>query len=272
MRRPGILQGLLAALLSWLISVAAAGEFDARPQIAIIIDDLGYAQAVGERVIALPGPVACAILPGTPRAAALARQARVYRKEVLVHLPMQAANFDGNEDPGTLTLEMDRNDLAAVLVAALEAVPYAIGVSNHRGSLLTRHPGHMQWLMDELRTHPPLFFIDSYTTHHSVALQIAAESGVRAVKRDVFLDADPAPERIRAELGRLMRLAREHGSAVAIGHPYESTLAVLEEELPRLAAAGIDLVPISALVTNSRPPAYSNRDSAVARKESVSSL
>jgi polysaccharide deacetylase 2 family uncharacterized protein YibQ len=250
---------LPAAVCAGLLLAASSHAADG-PRIAIIIDDLGHQQGTGERVIALPGPVACAILPGTPRAGALARQARVYRKEVLVHLPMEAANFHGDTEAGTLSLDMGREDLVAALDAALAEIPHAIGVNNHRGSLLTRHPGHMQWLMQELHARAPLFFVDSYTTHHSIALQIAAENGVRAVKRDVFLDADPAPERIRAELERLIGLARERGSAVAIGHPYEATLAILEEELPLLAEAGVELVPISELVTNPVRLSYSNDD------------
>jgi polysaccharide deacetylase 2 family uncharacterized protein YibQ len=43
-------------------------------------------------------------------------------------------------------------------------------------------------------------------------------------------------------------MARSKGRAVAIGHPYPETLEVLERELPKLAAEGIELVTISALL------------------------
>ena len=218
------------------------------PRIAIIIDDLGYQKAAGERAIALPGPVACAILPNAPSTRALAARARSSGKEVLLHLPMQAGNQSGPTEVGGLTLDMSRQDLAASFNAALLAVPDAIGVNNHRGSLLTRHPGHMLWLMQEIRARQPLFFVDSYTTHASVAMQIAGEAGVRAVRRDVFLDTDPTPERVRSEFERLKGLARKQGYAVAIGHPYDVTLSLLEELLPGLAAEGFELVPISELV------------------------
>ena len=248
---------LRRAACAGLLLLAAMSQAADKPRIAIIIDDLGHRQGTGERVIALPGPVVCAILPGTPRAVALARQASVYRKEVLVHLPMEAANHHGQADAGMLSLDMERDELVATLDVALAAVPNAVGVNNHRGAL-TRHPGHMQWLMQELHARGSLFFVDSYTTHHSIALRIAAENGVLAVKRDVFLDSDPSPERIRAELERLKQIARERGSAVAIGHPYEATLSMLEEQLPLLAAEGLELVPISVIVTNATLLSYSN--------------
>ena len=145
---------------------------------------------------------------------------------------------------------MSRSKFAATFDAAFDAVPHVIGINNHRGSLLTRHPGHMRWLMEELLEREGLFFVDSFTTHESVALQIAAELGVHARKRDVFLDPDSTTQTLQREYNRLKSVARKRGNAIAIGHPYEATLALLEKELPLLAEQGFDLVPVSELVAN----------------------
>jgi hypothetical protein len=83
-----------------------------------------------------------------------------------------------------------------------------------------------------------------------VALQIANEAGVQAMKRDVFLDPDRSAATLQREFKRLKALATKRGSAIAIGHPYEATLAMLEYELPRLAAQGFELVAVSELVAN----------------------
>jgi polysaccharide deacetylase 2 family uncharacterized protein YibQ len=93
-----------------------------------------------------------------------------------------------------------------------------------------------------------MFFIDSFTTHESVALQIASETGINARKRDVFLDPDRAPETVAREFERMKRLAKKRGSVVAIGHPHAATLELLERELPKLADEGFELVTISVLV------------------------
>jgi len=115
---------------------------------------------------------------------------------------------------------------------------------------LTRHPGHMVWLMEEIREREDLFFIDSYTTHESVALQIAEETGVNATRRDVFLDHERSTETVLHELERLKDLARKRGRAVAIGHPFPETLEVLERELPKLGEEGFELVTISELMAD----------------------
>lgn len=236
---------LIAAVATLL---TAQGSAEPQPRIAIIIDDLGYQLEAGRRAIQLPGPITFAVLPGTPHSRRLAGFAHDRGKEVLMHLPLEAVNYEGPAEPGGVTLDMSRDVFRTTFANAIETVPFAIGVSSHRGSLLTRHPGHMTWLMQEISERDDLFFIDSYTTPESVALKVAAEEGVCATRRDVFLDHDRSIEAVARELERLKALARRKGHAVAIGHPFPETLEVLERELPKLAAEGIELVTISALL------------------------
>lgn len=233
------------AVLLLVVSSASAAD---RPRIAIIIDDLGYRLDAGRRAIDLPGPLAFAVLPGTPKGELLATLAYEQGKEVLLHLPLQASDGDKKQEPVGINLDMSRQVFAETFDLAITSVPFATGVNNHRGSMLTRHPGHMQWLMEEISAQGDLFFIDSFTTHHSVALQFADEAGVAARKRDVFLDPDQNPETVAREFERMKELAIKRGVVVAIGHPYPATLALLEKELPKLAEQGFELVTISELL------------------------
>jgi len=235
-------------LLSLLL-LASGSVANSPPRIAIIIDDLGYRLAAGRRAIELPGPIAFAVLPGTPGARTLATEAHAGGKEVLLHLPLQARSDDSMQEPLGLNLDMSRQEFGDTFEQALASVPHVIGINSHRGSLLTRHPGHMQWLMEEILARENLFFVDSYTTHRSVALMVAHELGVDARKRDVFLDPDRDPQTVAREFERMKRLADKRGSVVAIGHPYTATLELLERELPKLAAQGYELVTISELVS-----------------------
>jgi len=235
-------------LITLLLMLASGSVATSPPRIAIIIDDLGYRLDAGLRAIALPGPISFAVLPGTPRAGTLAVRAHESGKEVLLHLPLQAKPNDNIQEPLGINLDMSRSEFGDTFERALTSVPHAIGVNSHRGSLLTRHPGHMLWLMEEIRARENLFFVDSYTTHESVALKIADETGVDARKRDVFLDPDRMPETVMREFERMKVLAQERGSIVVIGHPYAATLDLLERELPNLADQGYELVTISELV------------------------
>jgi polysaccharide deacetylase 2 family uncharacterized protein YibQ len=243
--------GLLCAavLLSCAVVTAqgvAAQAHAGAPRIAIIIDDIGHSLVKGERVIALPAPVTLAVLPFTPYTAALAVRARDAGKDVILHQPMQAMR-SGRQERGTMTKAMDSTLLRKALRTSLARVPYAIGVSNHTGSLLTTSPTSMAWLMAEVHAQG-LFFLDSRTTNETVAEQSARAAGVPIISRDVFLDYVVEPEAIAHQFDRALRLAERRGFAVLIGHPHDATLSLLERELPSLASRGFQLVPVRALV------------------------
>ena len=238
-------------------AVAAAAlllAIAATPRIAIIIDDVGDREADGERAVALAGPVALAFLPHAPYARPIAERAHAGGKEVLLHLPLEATS---GKDPGPGAIVLDTGEAAfrRIFAADLASVPHVVGVNNHMGSLLTRHPGHMGWLMDEIRARPPLFFVDSYTAVESVALSAAGEHGIAAARRDVFLDTDATPAAVEFQFARLLELARAHGTALGIGHPYPATLDLLERELPRLAEHGVELVSVAELIEAQRSAA-----------------
>jgi polysaccharide deacetylase 2 family uncharacterized protein YibQ len=230
-------------------AVDRAGE---RVRIALIIDDLGYVKQPAERTVALAGPVACAILPHTPYASAIARQAHLAGKEVMLHLPLQAVAEYETPGLGTIKIDTTESQLVRIFDADIESIPHVVGVNNHMGSMLTQHPGHMNWLMGAIKTRGGLFFVDSYTSEASVALQMAHEHGVPSTRRDVFLDNVQTPTAIDKEFRRLVALARKRGSAVGIGHPYPVTLNYLEAILPQLKDQGVDLVPVREVISAER--------------------
>jgi polysaccharide deacetylase 2 family uncharacterized protein YibQ len=240
----------LVALLS--LGGASPGlgtESSAVPIIAIsiIIDDLGNNLPQGRRVLRLPGPVACAILPHSPYAARLAREAQTSGKEVILHLPMESE--DGAQlGPGSLTSNMQADEINTALDQALRTVPHAVGVSSHMGSFLTKQSQPMRWLMHALARRAGLYYVDSRTTADTVAAKIATDLGVPNLERDVFLDEDPRHGAIERQFERLLELAERRGAALAIGHPYPETLAFLEGRLAQLSKTYVRLVPPSRLL------------------------
>ena len=251
-RKPAPPFFVVAALLVFGISGAIA-KVDAAPRqspaiIGLIMDDMGNHREGGRRVAALPGPIACSVLPHTAFATELANLCHQMGKVVMLHLPMQPEEKRLVEDPGMLREDMAREQTIRTFHSGLDSVPHARGINNHMGSHLTRHLVYMQWVMEDIVTQGGLFFVDSYTSVSSVALRVARANGIPSIGRDVFLDNDPDPERIREQFTRLVDIARRDGFALGIGHPYESTLALLESELPHLADEGIMLVSVEDLI------------------------
>jgi polysaccharide deacetylase 2 family uncharacterized protein YibQ len=222
------------------------------PRLSIIIDDMGDKERAGLRAIHLPGAVTYAFLPRTPHSRALATEAHLLGKEVMLHLPMQAVG-DNRLGPGGLTLDMDREQFNRTLQKDLASIPYVVGINNHMGSLLTRHPGYMRWLMEEMAQTGSLYFIDSRTTRYTVAEQVAREQHIPSRRRDIFLDNDPTPAAVKRQFERLVRVAIKNGSAIGIGHPYDTTLSQLAKMLPQLKAMGVELLPVSQLVYDKKP-------------------
>ncbi|WP_439654919.1 divergent polysaccharide deacetylase family protein [Stutzerimonas zhaodongensis] len=212
------------------------------PKLALVIDDLGQNASRDGRVLALPGPVAMAILPDTRYATALSQRAQAAGKTVMLHLPMAPAG-----GPYAWQPQLPPEELTNRLERALKKVPHASGVNNHMGSQMTVRQPPMVALMSELqRRH--LFFLDSRTNARTVAAAAAQRIGLASLSRDIFLDDDPSPEAVAVQFRQALQLARKQGSVVIIGHPHQSTLALLERELPKLREQGIDWVDIGQMI------------------------
>ncbi len=247
-RLAAVARYLAPAAVCLLFGLSAVADPGNHARIAIIIDDMGNALADGKRAIELHGAITFAFLPHTPFASQLAKRAHGMDKEIMLHLPMQS-RVGSRLGPGALTLHMTEREFRETLEAGLESVPHVTGVNNHMGSLLTQHPGAMDWLMQVLKDYGGLYFIDSRTSLQTVAQQLAREHALAHGRRDIFLDNIRTPEAIRAQLRQLVRKARVCGAAVGIGHPYPRTIEVLQAELPRLRRQGVRLVPASELTS-----------------------
>ncbi|GAB5344209.1 MULTISPECIES: divergent polysaccharide deacetylase family protein [Pseudomonas] len=236
---------LIIAVLCSLAGIAHATPADAprKAYLTLIIDDLGQNLPRDRRVLALPGPVTTAIMPDTPHAAEFAREAHKAGKIVILHMPMDPAT-----GPFAWHPDLPLEELGKRLDAAFKAVPYTAGINNHMGSRMTAQPAAMAWLMAELQRRNK-FFVDSRTSAQTVAAAEAQKIDLAHVSRDVFLDDERTEAAITTQLQTAIKLAHKQGSAVMIGHPYPQTLAVLERELPKLKAQGVDWIDIKLMIS-----------------------
>lgn len=231
-------------ILLTLLSVApSAGAKN--PQVAIIIDDIGYRQS-DAAALTLPGAITFAILPHTPYGKTLALQAYNKKNDVILHIPMEAEN--GKKlGPGALTIQMNEQSIRHELSLAFAEIPFAIGMNNHMGSKLTKLYTPMMWTMRFLKERN-LIFIDSVTTNKTKAERIALQLGVPTAHRQIFLDNELTRDYIDQQFMQLIDHAQRFKSVVAIAHPHPETIIALNRLIPLLAELDIDLVPISTLI------------------------
>lgn len=227
-----------------------AAPFDAAEgmaKIVIIIDDLGLSRRRSEAIVALDGPLTLAYLPYAPGLDGQTVAARGAGHELLIHTPMEP--MSDTADPGPLALleSMSGRDMDAALEDMFGSFEGYIGINNHMGSRLTQNTKAMARVMKALRKRG-LIFVDSRTAGGSVAAEQAQLHGLRYATRDVFLDHEETPEFVRGALAKAEAIAKRDGVAIAIGHPKDVTIEALEEWIPTLAAKGIVLAPVSAVL------------------------
>jgi uncharacterized protein len=253
MKRNGFFLKLRLIILFSIFPLASgnlhAGQIP-DPVISIIIDDIGYRNIHDINALKLPGPITYAIMPHAPLSIKFSEMAGKSGKNIILHLPMEAIEYDMNRylGPGALKLEMSEKQFISTLSRNIDSIPNIIGVNNHMGSLLTMQTVQMEWLMDYLHIHK-IFYVDSLTNQNSVAALMAMKKKVPYLKRDVFLDNTRDKKYIYAQFKELINIAIRKGKAIAIGHPYPETIEVLFENLPGLVEYGVRLISLDEMVS-----------------------
>lgn len=223
-------------------------------KLAIVIDDMGLDPSHTHTAMqVLPSPTTFAFLPYGKYSAPLAADAHAAGHEILVHVPMEPLARVGTAtpSPGPRALRVEQTSATVAANLAQHLAPFrnmAVGANNHMGSRFTQWPDGMRTVLQTLQDNGMLF-LDSVTTAHTATRAAAEGLGLPLLRRNVFLDDQPDPAVVQAQLERAIAMARRNGSAIAIGHPHPSTLTVLAERLPQLAAEHVVLVPLTALIS-----------------------
>ena len=201
------------------------------PRLALIIDDLGYAEPeLVKRLCSEPVPLTVAVLPYEEHTVESADIAHEAGKAVILHLPMEGIP---GKDPGPDALKYDlpESEIRARTRKALGDVPFIEGANNHMGSRMTADAARMHWILEEFRGRK-LYFVDSRTIATTTGWQVAEELHIPTIQRKVFLDDDKSFPEIQKQFERAVAFAKKDGSAVAIGHIYPETVDALEKLIP----------------------------------------
>jgi polysaccharide deacetylase 2 family uncharacterized protein YibQ len=193
------------------------------PKVAIIIDDMGYHELIGQKLLSLPVELTYSFLPFAPHTKTQEEVAYVAGKSILLHLPLQPKDSAWDPGPGALFLDDSPEIKKEKFKKCLREVPHAIGVNNHMGSRYTEDVPAMTLLLDEIDARS-LYFVDSYTTSGSVGLSLAKQLEIKSARRHVFLDNILTEDEICKQLDLLVGVAEKNGWGIGIAHPHEVTL------------------------------------------------
>lgn len=250
--------GLSLLLLPMHTGASHPNEMSANPpaaqsntkKVAIVIDDFGNNMEGTAEMLSLPIPFTVAVMPFLPSTKQDAQLAHEKGLEVILHLPMEPVR--GKKSwlgPGAITTDLSSDEIHKRIVAAIEDVPYAIGINNHMGSKATADERVMNILVDICRERN-LILLDSRTSPKSLIGKLASQKGVSFSENQLFFDDLYTHSHISKQMVRFKKLVRDRDLVIAIGHvgpPGKKTAQVIKDAIPSIQQEAT-FVPLSQTV------------------------
>jgi polysaccharide deacetylase 2 family uncharacterized protein YibQ len=219
------------------------------PSIALIIDDIGDSVSRCRHFLQLNIPMTFSILPHLRYSTILAKEINRYGHEVMLHQPMETDDPRLDPGPGALYINDDPKKINRIIEENISSLSLATGINNHMGSRFT---GSYKKMTETLRfvKDSGLFFVDSRTSLHSRAYNIARTLHMPAAYRHYFLDNILFEPAILFQLRKLKQCALQYGTAIGIGHPFPQTANAIGLFMKELKHTGISLVHVSKVLNS----------------------
>lgn len=246
---------LLLAIVSLPMVCPSAQTEPVVPQppvkrIALVIDDFGNDMKGTAEMMELPIFFTAAVMPFLPTTKRDAEWAHKLGRDVLVHMPMEPNSGKASWlGPGAITTRQSDEEVRTRVQAAIDEVPYAVGINNHMGSKVTADERVMRIVLTVCKERN-LFFLDSRTTSKSVVRKLAGEIGVPIAENNIFMDDVYTHNHIAKQAIKVKKRVKTSNSTVVIGHvgsPGKYTADVLKQSIPKIIELGAEFVPVSAL-------------------------
>ncbi|MGE5340583.1 MAG: divergent polysaccharide deacetylase family protein [Candidatus Omnitrophota bacterium] len=219
------------------------------PKIAFIIDDMGVYDTNADDLKRLGIPITASVLPDSRRAHEVVHELEADGLKALIHLPMQPENSNGKRYNADEVITMNATDdqIRSLILKAKKVVTSATGLNNHEGSRVTADRPLMTRILKIIKEQN-LFFIDSRTSGHTIGYELAKTMHVRATHKDIFIDHIPGYANAMAQIRKLVQMAQQNGKAIAIGHPFPTTLQAIHDSIDDIKSKGIEIVWASDLL------------------------
>lgn len=218
------------------------------PMIAIVIDDMGVDRKRSKRMWQdVSAPLTLSFMSYADDLPSQTQAARAKGHELMLHMSMEPSNPQIDAGPNVLLSAMPSSEIRSLANWGMDRFEGFVGVNNHMGSRFTEDEPGMRAVLEEINKRG-LFFLDSRTSGRTVGPRIARELGMPMLERNVFLDNENVPQKVRKQLAEVERLARKYGHAIAIGHPRDATIEVLKTWIDEAKARGLAMVPVTVLL------------------------
>jgi polysaccharide deacetylase 2 family uncharacterized protein YibQ len=220
-------------------------------RIAIVIGGLGLSQTGTQYAIKkLPGPITLAFAPQGNSLGRWMQDARQTGHEIIMQVPLEPYDYP-NVNPGrnTLTVEAPADQNLRDLHWALSRITNYTGVMNYMGGRFVADEEAMTPIMQDL-SRRGLLYLDDGSSARSVAPELALKDGIPFAVGDATIDTVRDAGEILKKLDQLEATARAKGFAIGTGSAFEVTVDTVASWMNEATKRGIEIVPISAVVSD----------------------
>lgn len=220
-------------------------------RIAIVIGGLGVSQTGTQNAVhKLPPEITLAFAPQGNSIGRWMQESRRRGHEIVMQLPLEPFDYP-NVNPGrnTLTVAASAEENLENLRWTLSRTTNYTGVMNYMGARFAADPAAMKPVMAELGRRG-LLYLDDGSSARSAAPELALESAVPFAVGDTVIDQTRERGAILDKLDELERTARAKGFAIGTGSAFDVTVDAVAAWASEVRKRGIEIVPISAVVTD----------------------
>ncbi|UER67912.1 divergent polysaccharide deacetylase family protein [Borrelia sp. BU AG58] len=200
-----------------------------KPKFYLIIDDVGYDEAMLEKFIKINLKINFAIIPFLSKSMHAYNRLASKNKITMIHFPMQS-RYKNPIEKFHININDNKHTVRTKIERTFKEYPNARIMNNHMGSLITSNEKIMETILIKLKEENRYFF-DSFTTKESVSIKVGEKIGIRVEKRDIFLDNKDNERDVTDSLEKAKQIARTKGFVKVIGHIWsKNTLKILRKE------------------------------------------
>lgn len=224
-----------------------------KPRIAVVLTGVGVsARSTADAISRLSGDFTLAFAPYGRDLEAQVMRARRDGHEVLLQVPMEPFDFpDSDPGPHTLRAGSSAKENIERLHWLMSRFSGYVGIMNYMGGKLLSNPTALQPILDEMAKRG-LLFLDDGSAARGQVLDLAARTGLPALRADRVVEAAGSAKPLRTLLAEAEAIALRNGRAVITVPALSANIEALMNWESELAARNMVVAPLSAVMPAQR--------------------
>lgn len=220
-------------------------------RIAIVVGGLGLSQTGTQKAIRdLPPDVTLGFAASGNSLQRWMQESRREGHEILLQVPFEPFGYPGTDPgPDTLLVSGPAKVNLEKLHRSMAKITNYTGIMNYLGGRFMSDENAMAPVLRDTGARG-LLFLDDGSSAQSRTSDVAKSSGAAAGFADLQLDDQVNENAILRKLDDLERIARRNGSAIGVASAFDESISAIAKWSVEASGRGIEIVGVSALVSD----------------------